>query len=211
MMADGAWNFRPERRTALADRVLGALRADPRVADAALFGSLTSPEADGYPADRYSDIDIAVRVRGVSARAFFVGLPALIQPVGAVLLWDATIVSDRSIAHVWFAGYPLFWSVDIACLSAEPTDPGDLLDGGPWPHGFGLWVLTLKRLMRAMDALALLGAAVGSPPDNRGFSRGAADALLALLETWRARAAARDLAAEQPYALGVEVVRRLLP
>ena len=52
MMSEGTWDFRPERRTALAERVMAALRSDPRVGSVALApGSPASPAEDGYPAD----------------------------------------------------------------------------------------------------------------------------------------------------------------
>jgi hypothetical protein len=208
-MTDGTWDFDPARRAALADRVLTALRADRHVIAAALFGSLASREPDGYPADRYSDIDIGVQVQGMPARTFFRALPTVVAPVGAVLLWDADVEADRYIAHVWFVGYPLCWAVDIACLSPEPTDLTAAGELSAWPPGFGLWVLTLKRLLRVQDALALLDAAVGTPPDDHPLAQTAAAALLARLDAWRARVAP-SLPAEQPHALAVDVVQRLL-
>jgi hypothetical protein len=125
---EGRRHFRPERRSALAERVMAAPRAGPRVASVGMFGSLASGEEDGYPADRCSDIDVEGRVRGVSDRDFFLAVPALVGKTGAILMRGASVEPDRYVAHLWFAGYPLFWHVDIACLSSEHMEGDDLVE-----------------------------------------------------------------------------------
>jgi predicted nucleotidyltransferase len=207
---EGQWDFRPERRSALARRVIAALRADPRVASVGLCGSLASGEEDGYPADRYSDIDVEVRLRGVSDRDFFLAVPALVGDVGAILMRGASVEPDRHVAHLWFAGYPLFWHVDIACLSPEHGEGDDLVEATRVERALGLWLLAVKRLLRAMDAIALVREAVDGSPDGRRAHGAPADQLVALLEMWRRRAAAEGKPYDQTYAACVEVARRLL-
>ena len=209
-MTEGMWDFRPERRLALAERVMAALREDPRVVSAELFGSLASRAEDGYPADRYSDIDIEVCLQGVSDRDFFFDVPAIASRVGTVLMQGASVMPDRYVAHVWFGGYPLFWHVDIACISPDHIDGSDVAEAGRWERGFGLWLLALKRLVRAMDTLDLVREAVGGGTDARAVQGEPSDQLFGLLELWRAGAAAEGRPYERPYALGVEVAERLL-
>ena len=209
-MTEGMSDFRPERRLALAERVMAALREEPRVRSAELFGSLASRAEDGYPADRYSDIDIEVRLQGASDRDFFFDVPEIVGGVGTALMHGASVEPDRYVAHVWFAGYPLFWHVDIACLSPDHVDGSDVAEASRWERGFGLWVLALKRLLRAMDTLDLVRQVVGGGTDGRAVRGAPADQLFALLESWRDNAAGEGKPYERPYALGVELWERLL-
>jgi predicted nucleotidyltransferase len=208
-MIEGTWDFRPELRMALAERVMATLRSDPRVGNVALFGSLASPAADGYPADRYSDIDIVVQVRDGSDRVFFLDVPTIVGRVAPILLRAASVEADRYIAHVWFEGYPLFWHVDVACLAGEHVEGADIADATRWERAFGLWLLATKRLRRATETIDLVRAELAERHAGRAKQRAGADELAALLETWRATATAEDRVYDRPYALGVQLLEHL--
>jgi predicted nucleotidyltransferase len=208
-MTEGTWDFRHERRTALAEQVMATLRSDPRVGSVALFGSLASPADDGYPSDRYSDIDIEVRVRDGSDRDFFLDVPTIVGRVEPILMRAASVEADRYIAHVWFAGYPLFWHVDVACIAGEHVDGADIADATRWGRAFGLWLLATKRLRRAMETIDLVRAELDDRHARRAEQPTGPDELAALLDTWRAIATAEERAYDRPYALGVQLWERL--
>lgn len=69
------------RRDALASRVCARLRRDQRVVAVEAYGSLALGRAD-----RYSDIDLVVRVHGQSDRAFAEAVPDLLDPLGPRLI-----------------------------------------------------------------------------------------------------------------------------
>lgn len=170
---------------------MAALRTDPRVMSAALFGSLASPAEDGYPADRHTDIDIEVRVRDASDRVFFLDAPRIVSRVGPIFMQAASVEADRYMAHVWFEGYPLFWHVDIACIAGNHVDGADIAAATRWERAFGLWLLATKRLRRATETIDLARAELEAPRAVRAVKRAGRDELSALLDVlWRAPGAA---------------------
>ncbi|MEA2922766.1 MAG: hypothetical protein QOF07_2731 [Bradyrhizobium sp.] len=73
-----------------------------------LFGSHTSAEPDGHPADELSDIDIRVTVNGGADREFFEGVDPILAHPGKALLSNV-FVSDRSYTRsLMFATYSPF-------------------------------------------------------------------------------------------------------
>jgi hypothetical protein len=75
----------------LAERICGLLQNDPRVAAVTYYGSLASGRAD-----QFSDIDIHVNLQHASDRAFAEALPALVQPIGSLLVegWGLGALPD---------------------------------------------------------------------------------------------------------------------
>ena len=145
------------RRTELAQRVAAVLRQGRHVVDVRSYGSLA-----GGRADRYSDVDLVVHVRGVSDREIALALPDLIEPVGPRLVdgWGIGFLPDTYIRTFYFIDYPLFWHVDIGCLADIHADGSDIKGTYHWPQIFKIWIDVVKDLLRREDRVDYLAALI---------------------------------------------------
>lgn len=91
------------RRDELAQRIVAALGTAPQVVEVEPYGSLS----DGR-ADRYSDLDFAVTVRGISDREFAHALPGILDPIGPRLVdgWGSGFCPARMSARFIFRTIP---------------------------------------------------------------------------------------------------------
>jgi predicted nucleotidyltransferase len=142
-----------QSRQQLADQVCTLLQADPRVVTVSYYGSIAAGSAD-----RYSDIDIEVRLQNTSDRAFAEALPELLQPVGATLVeaWSVGALPDLFARTFYFTEYPLFWHVDIACKSSDHVDGADLKQMYHWSQIYKIWVDVLSNFLRGRDTTPTL-------------------------------------------------------
>lgn len=144
------WSRPPSDRLDLADQIRALLLQDARVEAADLFGSLTSSEPDGFPADAMSDIDIGVRVRDATDRALYEDLEELLTAGGLRPLAKNLFVGSQGIVgNYMFEGYSPFWSVDIVCRASAREDCADLLEATTSLRAFGSWLSALKKSVRA--------------------------------------------------------------
>ena len=150
------------RRSELAEHVVAILRRAPHVSRVEYHGSLA-----GGSADRYSDIDLAVHVQDISDRAFALALPTLFQPIGPCLVegWGVGFLPDTYIRTFYFAGYPLFWHIDIGCLSDQHVDGSDIKNTYHWPQIFKMWIAVVRDMLRGVDCVGELTAHVAGWAD----------------------------------------------
>jgi hypothetical protein len=144
-------------RSELARRIVVLLREDPRVTEVRLYGSMAEDRAD-----RYSDIDLVAHVRGVSDRELAEALPGLIDPIGPRMVdgWGLGFLPDTYIRTFYFSDYPLFWHVDIGCLSDTHVDRSDIKAAYHWPQIFKIWIDVVKDLLRGEDRVEYLAAMI---------------------------------------------------
>jgi predicted nucleotidyltransferase len=139
------------RRVELTARVTDALVADPRVGAVEPFGSLVNGKAD-----KYSDVDLLVHLHpGVVDRDLWADLPEVLRPVGsAVHGWSFQALGGGQYgASFLFDDYPLFWAVDIGCVTNEPTDPSDVMSTYRWEQIYKVWLSAAKAVARSRDRL----------------------------------------------------------
>lgn len=180
-------------RAALATQIKTLLAADPRVCSVADYGS----HASGH-ADRYSDIDLVVRVHHVSDRAFAEALPALLDPLGSRLIdgWGLGLLPDTYIRTFYFAAYPLFWHVDIGCLGDQHVDGTDLQQQYHWPQIFKMWIDVVKDLCRGEDHVDQLVTHIGRWADVSHLSGSSKQRLGQVLDLCTLRARQRGAPCE---------------
>ncbi|HEX7167343.1 MAG TPA: hypothetical protein VF230_10225 [Acidimicrobiales bacterium] len=176
------WNRDPRDRRRLAERVLAQLLQHEHVASADLFGSLASPEPDGYPADALSAIDIGVTLRSGTDRDLVEALEPMLAELGHVLLYNI-VVSDGSFTGSYvFEGYSPFWHVDVVCRAPRHVPGEDLLDRHRSERAFGAWLSAAKRFARAGE---FLGYFLALAPDADAAAHHQPARLFgALLEQW---------------------------
>jgi predicted nucleotidyltransferase len=144
------WTRPPTDRRDLADKICALLQQERRVEAAELFGSLTSSEPDGFPADEMSDIDIHVDVQGATDRAFYDSLEGILVAGGLRPLAKNLFAGSQGIvANFMFEGYSPFWSVDIVCRASARESCADLLHGSVPVRAFGSWLSAVKKSVRA--------------------------------------------------------------
>ncbi|HUP86722.1 MAG TPA: nucleotidyltransferase domain-containing protein [Acidimicrobiales bacterium] len=174
------------QREALAAKVRELLERDDRVDTVAFFGSLATGKSD-----EFSDIDLVAKLRpGIVDRDFFADLPLVVADVGpSVAGWSFQALSTGSYGGSFlFDEYPLFWEVDIACISTDPTDPTDLLQTYRWEQIYKVWLSAVKAVARAqarvdyVEGLVARHQPVAPTPAHNGTTR-----LRALLDAIRLR------------------------
>ena len=144
------WTRPPTDRRNLASQICALLLQDHRVDTAELFGSLTSSEPDGFPADELSDIDIHVDVRSGTDRALYDSLEGILLAGGLRPLAKNLFVGSQGIvANFMFEGYSPFWSVDIVCRASARESCADLLEESIPVRAFGSWLSAVKKSLRA--------------------------------------------------------------
>jgi hypothetical protein len=171
-------------RARLRDQVTEALRSDPRVADVRPAGSLA-----GGKADAYSDIDLVAVLRdGVADRDFFFDVPSLMATIGpSVPGWGFTALPDLYVATFHFDAYPLFWQVDVDCLSDTHVDGADLSSTYRWEQIYKTWIGAAKQTMRALDKRAEVAGLTARHVDFTMPPTSDFDELSALLDAIRLR------------------------
>ncbi len=129
------------------------LRREPHVTNVGLFGSLGRGEADAY-----SDIDVRVELAGISDRVFAHRLSEIVKPLGTLLIdgWALHALPERYGRTFYFAEYPLFWHLDVACESPLHEDGSDLLQRYYPEQIFKIWLEVLSDLFRGEDLTAYL-------------------------------------------------------
>jgi hypothetical protein len=97
---------------------------------------------------------------GIADRDCSLGLPALLAPVGACLVdgWGLGSLPESYVRTFYFADYPLFWHVDIGCVSDQHTDGSDLMQMYHWPQIFKMWIAVVKDALRGVDRVDNLTA-----------------------------------------------------
>jgi hypothetical protein len=155
------------QQKALSSQATAVLGGHPAVRTVTPFGSLASVEADGYPADEYSDVDLRVDVAGVSDRVFLLDeLPGLIRQCGEVAATAWVILPGRYGVQYWFDDRSPFCGLDIACHSDVHEDGSDVREATRWTRPFADWLLVAKRLLRLSDlATEFVAVPCGSTPD----------------------------------------------
>lgn len=140
-------------RETLTEVAVKLLRLEPHVHEVSLFGSLARGEADAY-----SDIDIRVELSGISDRAFAHHLSEVVKPLGTLLIdgWALHVLPEKYGRTFYFAEYPLFWHLDIACESDRHEDGSDLLKPYYPEQIFKIWLEVLADLLRGEDKTAYL-------------------------------------------------------
>jgi predicted nucleotidyltransferase len=152
-----------DRRAEVARRVTDLLLADERVIAVTPYGSLANGSGDTY-----SDIDLQVRLgtheskREVSDRAFAEMIPDYLRSIGPCLIegWGLAALPDHYVRTLYFAHLPLFWHVDLWCVSDVHVDGSDLKAAYHWPQMFKIWIQELAQVLRgaenteAVDAIA---------------------------------------------------------
>lgn len=136
------------RRAELAEFVITRLAAVPVVVGVRSFGSLAAGRADAY-----SDIDLVVDLDGVSDRSFALHLPAHLELLGRPLItgWGLDRLPDTYVRTIYLADYPLFWHLDIGCVSRLHEDGADLGRRYHWPQIFKMWIAAVKDQARGRD------------------------------------------------------------
>jgi len=134
-----------DRRAVLAGAVLHLLRQFEHARDVELYGSLASGRAD-----RYSDLDLVVHLEGISDKAFADIVPDLLHPLGRQLIagWALDRLPDTYVRTIYLADYPLFWHVDIGCLSTLHESDDDLATTYHWPQVFKMWIGAVQQFAR---------------------------------------------------------------
>ena len=195
------------RRDQLASRIIALLRDDPRIADAQLYGSLAKGRAD-----RYSDIDIVVHARSIADRDLAEALPNVLQPLGTRLVdgWGLGFLPDTYIRTLYFDDYPLFWHVDIGCLSEIHVDGSDIKAAYHWPQIFKIWIDVVKDLLRGKNRVDELAAMMARWADVASIHGTPARRLSHFLDLCAERAKHRGAPYEALYTCCDELRREYL-
>lgn len=143
-----------DRRAEVAQRVTELLSADERVIEIVPYGSIGNGSADPY-----SDVDLRVHLglhevdRAVSDRAFAEMLPDYVRPIGPCLIqgWGLSALPDHYIRTLYFADLPLFWHIDVWCVSDTHIDGSDLKAAYHWPQMFKIWIEELVKVLRGAE------------------------------------------------------------
>lgn len=155
----------PTSREDAAALLLDVLTAACPDGDACLIGSLARPGE----ADAFSDIDLRWTLPSQEAAGHLRSLRSTLLEVGTVesLRVDPDPREDQRLVFVRFAGWPLWWRVDLE-VHAVGLGSSDVPDADPWtPEESACMgvVVTLKALARdrpdaAEDLLARAGQRV---------------------------------------------------
>lgn len=161
------------------------------------FGSLG---AGGKP-DRYSDLDLVVVVDGLSDRAFAENVPHVISPLGRPLIagWGLDLLPDTYVRTVYLENYPLFWHLDIGCVSSIHEPGADIAADYHWPQIFKMWIATVKQLIRGRDDGSAFLRHISRWADTSSLRGSAAARLGQSLELCVARARNRGAPCEEVY------------
>jgi hypothetical protein len=184
------------RRAALAELITDRLAMSPYVVEVQPFGSLAGEESD-----QYSDIDLVVIVDGVSDRSFAEGLPDLLRPIGSQLIagWGLDRLPETYVRTIYFEDYPLFWHVDLGCVSTT-HDPGDdLARDYHWPQVFKMWIAAVKQYVRGRADGAAFLRHISKWADLSDLSGQAAARLGQSLDLCAARARSRGAPCDEVY------------
>ena len=140
-------------REALTEAAVKLLRLEPHVTEVSLFGSLARGEADAH-----SDIDVRVALSGISDRAFAHHLSEVVRPLGTLLIdgWALHALPETYGRTFYFAEYPLFWHLDIACESDQHEDGSDMVQRYYPEQIFKIWLKVLADLLRGEDKTVYL-------------------------------------------------------
>jgi predicted nucleotidyltransferase len=195
------------RRSELAEHVVALLQQAPHVSQVKPHGSLA-----GGRADRYSDIDLAVQIQGISDRAFALNLPTLLQPIGPCVVegWGVGFLPDTYIRTFYFSDYPLFWHVDIGCLSDQHIDGSDIKNSYHWPQIFKMWIAVVRDVLRGVDRVDELTAHIARWADMSQAHGTPAQRLSHLLDLAAERARLRGAPYEAFYQRCDELRREYL-
>ena len=141
------------RRDDLALRVNELISSDPYVEKIDQFGSI----AEGR-SDKYSDVDLVVHVRGISDRTFVELVPDRLRSIGPTLIegWSLAALPDTHARTLYFKDYPLFWHIDIGCVSDIHIDGTDLMQTYHWPQRFKMWIELVAEMQRGNDILSAI-------------------------------------------------------
>jgi hypothetical protein len=139
-----------DRRAVLAAAVRELLVRSPHVVDVRPYGSL---KADGAQSDQYSDIDLVVDLEGISDRAFAEYVPSLLRSLGRPLIagWGLEMLPDTYVRTLYLENYPLFWHLDIGCLSPVHVPGTDVAQSYHWAQVFKMWIAAVKQLLRGRE------------------------------------------------------------
>lgn len=184
------------RRTALAESATDRLMSLPGVVRVRPFGSLTTGEADAY-----SDVDLLVEVEGVSDRLFAEDLPLALESLGRPLIvgWGLNRLPDTYVRTIYLADYPLFWHLDIGCVSTSHEDDDDLVRRYHWPQIFKMWIAEVKQYARGRGDGAAFLRHISRWADGARLSGSSAARLGQALELCAERARARGAPCEEVY------------
>lgn len=152
---------------ALAVQATGLLGRHPAVAAVTPMGSMASAEADGFPADDYSDVDLRVDLIGLSDRAFVVEeLPALVEECGRVCATAWVVLPGVYGVQSWFDDRSVFCGLDVACHSDVHEDGDDMHAATGWTRPFANWLLVAKRVLRLSDlTTTYVAGSLATTPD----------------------------------------------
>lgn len=191
-----------DSRAALTDQVLMLLQAEPFVQSAELYGSLANGTGD-----RYADIDLVVQLDSVSDRTFAFALPRILRPLGPFLVegWGVGFLPDTYIRTFYFSNQPLFWHVDIGCVSDQHEDGSDLKQQYHWPQIFKMWIDVVKDLVRGQDRVDTLTQHIARWGDVSSVTGTSAQRLGLLLDLCAERARSRGAPYEALYERCVEL------
>lgn len=181
-----------DKREQLVEKVLARLASDKRVEKVELIGSLAKGNGDCY-----SDMDVAAHVSGISDRDFAELVPDLLRPIGPTLVegWGLGFLPETFIRTLYFEHYPLFWHIDVSCLSGRHSDGNDILESYHWPQIFKIWLSVVKEYLRGQDQIEYLTSLM-SWADLSAVTGSRAEKLSKLLDICGARAARKGA----PYA-----------
>ena len=166
--------------------------------------------ATGKP-DEFSDIDVQVDLKsGVEDRAFFFDVPGLMAGVGsAVSGWGFITLPDLYVATFLFDDAPLFWAVDIACVSDTHTDGSDLISVYRWEQIYKMWLAAAKGHARASAKLADVRALVVRHTPVEDVASTSAAELRAVLDGIRQRKIDRGDPYEELHARCEDLLQQL--
>jgi hypothetical protein len=138
----------PQDREEAVALLVDALAAACTTGEVAVIGSLAEPER----ADEFSDIDLRWTIPAEQAPALLRSLRSTLHEVGAVesLRVDPAERTDELLVFVRFAGWPLWWRVDLE-VHSPGSAPMAVPDADPWsPQESACMgvVVTLKALAR---------------------------------------------------------------
>jgi predicted nucleotidyltransferase len=195
------------RRSELAEHIVAILQQASHVSRVQQYGSLTTGRSD-----RYSDIDLAVHVQGISDRAFALALPSLLQPIGPCLVdgWGVGFLPDTYIRTFYFNDFPAFWHVDIGCLSDQHIDGSDIKNSYHWPQIFKMWIAVVRDMLRGVDRVDELTTHVARWADISHAHGTPAQRLSQVLDLAAERARLRDAPYEAFYQRCDELRREYL-
>lgn len=139
-------DFRAEMASEIRE-MLGVL---PGVTDVRLYGSLSQDQADVF-----SDIDMTVTLCSYEDRSFAESIPLALRSVGSLLIdgWGLGSLPGMYIKTLYFDRLPLFWHVDICCLSDIHVDGSDIKAQYHWQQIFKMWIACVKGYVRGKDTL----------------------------------------------------------